>query len=419
MSNNKNTPPLRFPEFSGEWEEAIIDDFFDFKNGLNKEKEFFGQGTPIINFKDVYKLTSIKESDIKGLVTLTNNEIERFSAKKGDIFFTRTSETIDDIGMSATLIEDIQNCVFSGFTLRARPREYSIFDSLFTSYCFNINSIRKEIVTKSSFTTRALTSGTLLKKVVFHFPKIEEQQKIANFLTAIDEKINQLTQKKAALDQYKKGVMQQIFNQTIRFKKDDGSAFEDWEVRKLGDFLTFKNGVNASKEQYGQGFKFINVLDIINNNVITFNKIKGSVDISKSIFLKNEVKYGDILFQRSSETREEVGQANVYLDKDKSATFGGFVIRGQSIRKYNPLFMNYVLKSSSVRKEITSRSGGSTRFNIGQESLKKVKISIPSLEEQQKIANFLTLLDQKIEKTNHQLEKAQAYKKGLLQQMFV
>lgn len=111
----------------------------------------------------------------------------------------------------------------------------------------------------------------------------------------------------------------------LRFSEFSG----EWEEKKLGNVLSFKNGINADKEQYGKGYKFINVLDIINNNTIVYNNIIGSVDISKDVFEKNKVGYGDILFQRSSEIREEAGQSSVYLDKDHFSTFGGFVIRGQ------------------------------------------------------------------------------------------
>jgi len=197
------------------------------------------------------------------------------------------------------------------------------------------------------------------------------------------------------------------------------SEFKDsWEEKKLENYLEFKNGINASKEQYGKGKKFINVLDIINNQFITFDNILGSVDVSEDVFKKNEVSYGDILFQRSSETRDEVGQANVYLDKEKSATFGGFVIRGKKIREYEPIFMNFLLKTDLVRNDITSKSGGSTRYNVGQETLKIVVLNIPSLFEQTKIANFLISVDKKIEQLTKKKELLNKYKKGVMQKIF-
>src|SRR5690554_3361773 len=142
----------------------------------------------------------------------------------------------------------------------------------------------------------------------------------------------------------------------LRFPEFEG----EWEEKKLDSLLEFKNGINASKEDYGFGYKFINVLDIIENDFITYDKIRGEVNVSQEVFEKNLVQYGDILFQRSSETREEVGQSNVYLDKEHSATFGGFVIRGKKIAEYEPFFFHMLLKSSIARKEITTRSGGST-----------------------------------------------------------
>ncbi len=149
---------------------------------------------------------------------------------------------------------------------------------------------------------------------------------------------------------------------------------EPWYIIKLGDLLDFKNGVNEDKSAYGSGYKFINVMDILSTSTITHDKIKGKVNISPSDFEKFKVVYGDILFQRSSETREDVGKANVYLDSQETATFGGFVIRGQSIAEYNPQFMRSLLSTSSSRKEIMSKSGGSTRYNVGQETLQSVKI---------------------------------------------
>lgn len=200
----------------------------------------------------------------------------------------------------------------------------------------------------------------------------------------------------------------------LRFRGfDDG-----WHVQTLGDLLTFKNGVNAEKGQYGSGYKFINVLDIIQNDFITHDVILGEVELSEKEVEKNEVKYGDILFQRSSETREEVGQANVYLDKEKTAVFGGFVIRGSAKGEYNPSFMNGMLKTAQARKEITTRSGGSTRYNIGQESLEAVTVFIPTLPEQKKIADFLSAVNARIQQLNRKKELLEKYKKGVMQKLF-
>lgn len=200
----------------------------------------------------------------------------------------------------------------------------------------------------------------------------------------------------------------------LRFPEFSG----EWEETQLNKLLSFKNGLNASKEKYGKGMKFINVSDILNNDFLTYDNIEGSVEVSKEQFDNYLVTYGDVLFQRSSETREEVGTSNVYLDPEIDCVFGGFVIRGKKIAEYNPFFLKELLTTSSVRKEITSRSGGSTRYNIGQESLKIVEIKIPSIPEQEKISSFLSKVDSKIDLLEKKQEFWETYKKGIMQQIF-
>lgn len=199
----------------------------------------------------------------------------------------------------------------------------------------------------------------------------------------------------------------------IRFKEFEG----EWEEKRLGEMLEFKNGINAPKEKYGRGIKFINVLDILDNNYIMHDDIIGSVDISNDRLKDNMVNYGDIVFQRSSETRAEVGTANVYLDT-KPATFGGFVIRGKQISQYNPSFMNYLLKTSKSRQEIINKAGGSTRYNVSQSVLSEAKIITTTLAEQEKIAEFLSNIDSLIENQEKKIENMQETKRGLIQKIF-
>ena len=200
----------------------------------------------------------------------------------------------------------------------------------------------------------------------------------------------------------------------MRFPEFEG----EWEVKKLGDLLEFKNGINASKEQYGKGVKFINVLDILNNDFITYESIIGKVDVDSTIIEKFSVQYGDVLFQRSSETREEVGTANIYLDKDKIATFGGFVIRGKKIGNYNPIFFNKLLKTESARESITSKSGGSTRFNIGQDILSSISLYFPSIYEQDRIASFFSLIDERIQAQNKIIKELKTLKASTAKKIF-
>lgn len=193
----------------------------------------------------------------------------------------------------------------------------------------------------------------------------------------------------------------------------------DWRKVKLGNLFKFKNGLNSSKEKYGSGVKFINVLDIIENDYITYDKIADSVDTTDKEIENYRVLNGDILFQRSSETRKDSGQANVYLDdSNKDVVFGGFVIRGRAKFDYHPFFINSILKSASARKEITSKSQGSTRFNVGQDTLSEVEIFIPKLDEQKKIADFLSAIDKKIKELGYKKKLLQEYKKGAIQKLF-
>lgn len=193
---------------------------------------------------------------------------------------------------------------------------------------------------------------------------------------------------------------------------------DEWKLENLGALYTFKNGINAAKEQYGHGHKFINVLDVLQDLPITEQTIIGLVDVDDKTLIKNAVENGDLLFQRSSETREEVGTSNVYLGQE-AVTFGGFVIRGKPIRQVNAVYMNYLLKSSKARQEIVTKSGGSTRYNVGQATLFAVEIFLScNNDEQKKIADFLTAVDSKISQLTEKHRLLNEYKKGAMQQLF-
>nr|WP_285853273.1 restriction endonuclease subunit S [Paenibacillus sp. MER 180] len=199
----------------------------------------------------------------------------------------------------------------------------------------------------------------------------------------------------------------------IRFE-----GFTDaWKQRELSDLMTFSNGINAPKENYGKGRKMISVMDILAKEPLTYEKIRNSVSVDKKIEEKNKVENGDLVFVRSSEVSEEVGWAKAYL-QDEYALYSGFSIRGKRKNNYDAYFIELSLNNVH-RKQIESKAGGSTRFNVSQEILNSVIISEPSLDEQAEISGFFTHLDNLITLHQREINSLENLKKSLIQQMFV
>ena len=200
----------------------------------------------------------------------------------------------------------------------------------------------------------------------------------------------------------------------LRFPEFSG----EWEEFGLSELLDFKNGLNPKPDKFGKGIKFISVMDILNNAVITYDCIKASVDVTEKELSDFSVEKGDMLFQRSSETLEDVGRANVYMD-DKTAVFGGFVIRGKKKGEYDPQYFNYLLRSPFARKRIIPMGAGAQHFNIGQEGLSKVKLHFANIEEQNKIGKILSLLDERISIQSKIIDKLQSLIKGISKQLLM
>ena len=263
---------------------------------------------------------------------------------------------------------------------------------------------------------------TSIYNIDISIPSKEEQNKIASFLSIVDEKISQLTQKLELLSQYKQGMMQKLFSQQIRFKADDGSEFGEWENLKIFDLAidkTLNNGVFNDQNKVGKGYKLINVLDMYINRDIDESRLK-LLDLSTKDFEKNKVYYGDIFFTRSSLVKEGIAFSNVYLGNSNDVTDDGHLIKvSPNLNRVNPIFLNYILKTHVVRKQLIKGGKTATMTTIGQQEVGNTIVSLPCLEEQTKIANFLSAIDQKIEVVAQQIEQAKQWKKGLLQQMFI
>ena len=262
------------------------------------------------------------------------------------------------------------------------------------------------------------------------FPTLSEQQKIAAFLMAVDKRIQQLTKKKDLLAQYKKGVMQKIFDREVRFKDDKGNDFADWQEKKFGEIFTFRTTNSYSRDNlnyeagevknihYGDiHTKFNSFFDITKEYVPFINQ-----EISlKKIAEDNYCKVGDLVIADASEDYADVGKCIEITNLNNEKVLAGlhtFLAR-PDLYKMASGFSNYLMKSREVRLQIMTIAQGTKVLSISTGRLNKVKLNIPSEPEQQKIANFLSAIDDKVNLVNQELKKTRTYKKGLLQQMFI
>jgi len=190
---------------------------------------------------------------------------------------------------------------------------------------------------------------------------------------------------------------------------------QGWEVFSLGDLFEFSNGVNADKSAYGDGIPFANVLEVITNEALTDELIPGRIQLSSTMATRYQVRHGDVLFNRTSETQEEVGLTSVYLG-DSVVVFGGFVFRGRpKTKRLDTAYSKYALRTHRVRKQIVARGQGGIRANIGQRDLKTVQVLLPPSDEQRSLATILSDVDDLIVTLRQLIAKKQAIKQGMVQ----
>ena len=269
---------------------------------------------------------------------------------------------------------------------------------------------------------------TSIYNIDISIPSKEEQNKIASFLSVVDEKISQLTQKLELLSQYKQGMMQKLFSQQLRFKADDGSEFGEWEEVKFSGIFNFHQTNSYSRAllaEYGEIMnihygdihtKFSMLFDVNKESVPFLNDEVDTSKIAKEQFLK----VGDLVIADASEDYKDIGKSIEVISLNNQKVVAGLhTYIARPVKPFALGFCGYMMQTFPVREQIKKLATGISVLGISKTNLGKVELKVPSLEEQTKIANFLSAIDQKIEVVVQQIEQAKQWKKGLLQQMFV
>ena len=371
---------MRFPEFSGEWEERPLKEIVKINQGLQIPiSERFTEQIENSYFyitNEFLKAGSEKRYFVK-------NPNQSVICTKDDILMTRTGNT----GMVVTNAEGVFH---NNFFKVAYP------DYINKTYLYNflkLDETQNLIKKLAGTSTIPDLNHSDFYRIELPFPTFPEQTKIATFLTEVDKKITALKQKKSLLEQYKKGIMQQIFSQELRFKDDNGNDFADWEEKKLGKIARITTGSS--------------------------NRIDSNLDGEFTFFDRSQDIRSSNIFLFDTEAIIVPGEGQEFIPKH---FIGKFDLHQRTyaimdFENQNGKFLFYSISYNS--NHLNSHEVGSTVKSLRLPMFEKMPIKLPSLQEQTKIANFLSAIDEKINHCQGQIEKTAVWKKGLLQQMFV
>ena len=416
-----NVPELRFSGFNDFWRAIPFGDIYSFSatNSLSRASLNDTSGDyKNIHYGDIHtKFSTMLDAKNASIPYITDfNELSNSHAKShcevGDLVFADASEDYADVGKAIQIISLPSEPLVSGLhTFLAKDNHHQTALG-FAGYLMSSYKVRRQIMTMAVGAKVLGISKTNLAKVLLDIPSKEEQQKIADFLSSVDKKIEQLTEKHRLLTEYKKGVMQQIFSQQTRFKDNQGNDYPEWENYTLGDVtskVSVKNKDNRDLPVYSinnqqgfvpQGQQFEGVDSKSRNYDISMYKV-----IGKETFAYNpaRINVGSLGF---SGDLENIIISSLYVCfKTKNMVLDSFLLSFFDTFEFN--------------KSVLRNVEGGVRDYLFYENFSIIKISLPCLEEQQKIANFLTEIDQKINQAWSTLDQTKAFKKGLLQKMFV
>ncbi len=403
MENQKHIPSLRFPEFNENWEIKSLGSILS--NIVRPVPKPTSNYTSIgirSHFKGTFQRTDSDPSKID-MDTL-------FVVMENDLIVNITFAWEGAVAIATK--SDEKGLVSHRFPTYINDKNQLLID--FFRYIYPTKEFKSKLELISpggAGRNRVLKKGDFLK-LFFYIPSLPEQQKIASFLIQVDTKLTQLKQKKSLLEQYKKGVMQKIFSQAIRFKDEDGNEFPKWEKKKLGVVCDVRDGTHDSPKYVDDGFPFITSKNLLKDGTIDFVNVSFiTEDVYNKVNQRSKVNINDILFGMIG----TIG--NPVLVKSD-----GFAIKNVALikekKEMKNFFLIHFLKGDAINQQFFEQNTGGTQKFLSLSIVRDLMIEVPCIDEQIKIANFLSALDEKINHCQLQIEKTVLYKKGLLQKMF-
>ena len=410
MTKKSDTPTIRFKGFTDTWEQRKVGELLIERNEQAPKSEEY----PLMAFIANEGVAPKGERyDRSSLVTDTENKLYK-KTECGDFIYSSNNLETGSIGLN----KYGKACI---------SPVYSIFQptGIAASNFLGRRLVRKDFINSMVKWRQGVIYGQWrihesdFLKIEIPVPSVEEQKQIGTFLDYLDNLITLHQRKYDKLTNVKKSMLEKMFPKNgsnvpeIRFK----GFTEAWEQRKLGEMGQTYTGLSGkTKDDFGHGSgKFITYMNVFSNPVASSNMTE-AIEIDDS---QNKVQFGDVLFTTSSETPDEVGMSSVWLENAENTYLNSFCFGYRPTTEYNPYYLAYMLRSSSMRKKITFLAQGISRYNISKNKMMDIEIPIPSIDEQKQIGEYFRNLDNLITLHQRELEKLKNIKKSCLENMFV
>jgi type I restriction enzyme S subunit len=404
-------PKLRFKEFQHEWERVSFTDCCDLIHGFQFRDEHFSEiGFPVVKIGNLLDTSGLTFKNVSYVPEDFKDQFERFILYPNDILMALTGGTLGKVSK----VEKDYGVIFQNYRVgKFVPKENAIKDFIY--FILQSKVIQARVKSLVNEAAQPNFGKQDFDKIKVGIPSLPEQQKIASFLSAVDEKIQQFTRKKELLEQYKKGVMQQLFSGKLRFKDENGKAFPDWEEKRLGDIA--ERVVRRNKENN------LNVLTIsaqmgLVSQLEYFNKNVAAKDLTNYYLLER----GEFAYNKSYSAGYPMGAIKRLITYNKgvlSTLYICFRFRDDVSLEFIEQYFETGKQNSEIEKVAQEGARNHGLLNIGVGDFFNIQLTLPSIKEQRKIASYLSSLDNKIKSVSNQIAQSQAFKKALLQQMFV
>ena len=378
--------------------QRTLGELFDFRNGLSKGKEFFGKGTPFVRYTDVYNHRTLRKKDITALVECTEDEKERLKVSRGDVLFTRTSETAEDIGWSSVMLDDMDDCVFNGFTIKATPKTKELLPE-YCAYCFSTSDFRQYVTKHCAFTTRASLTGNTIAQYRMTIPPLDIQSRIVNVLDNFEKICSDLKIGLPAEIEARQKQYEYYRDKLLTFAENGNTILSRAEQSRAEQSRAEQSRALIKLLQYVFGYAVVTLEDIAENcdsmrKPVTSGKreageypyygASGIVDYVRDYIFDGDYllvsEDGANLLARSTPIAFSISGKNWVNNHAHVLKFDRYETRR---------FVEFYLNSIDLAPYIS----GGAQPKLNQKNLNRIEIPLPSQERQKYIVDILDRFD--------------------------